>query len=108
MKPTIVISEDGMFSSQTLPVTTIADLCCAAITAAVQNIRESYKTDEHANEIDKELFDCLNLSFSKCLELTFPEYELHPELTEEILKKEEKLVAFKAAELEKKKGTNKK
>ena len=108
MKPTIVISEDGMFSSQAMPVTEIANLCCAAITSAVQNIRENYKTDENADKIDRELFDCLNMSFSKCLELTFPEYELHPELTEEILKKEENIIAFRAAAAEKKKGTKKK
>lgn len=102
MKPTIVISEDGMFSSQPMPVTAIADLCCAAITAAVQNIRKSYAEDKDASKIDKELFDCLNHSFSKCLELTFPEYELHPELTEEILKQEEKVVAFRAKQADKK------
>lgn len=108
MKPTIVISEDGMFSSQALPVTEIANLCCAAITSAVQNIRKNYENDENADKIDRELFDCLNMSFSKCLELTFPEYELHPELTEEILKKEENIIAFRAAAAEKKKGTKKK
>lgn len=107
MKNTIVISENGMFSSNPLPVTEIANLCCAAITSAVQSVRENYKDDENAAKIDKELFDCLNMSFSKCLELTFPEYELHPELTEEILKKEERVVAFRAAAAEKKKGTKK-
>lgn len=96
MKATVVISEDGMFSSQPMRVTDIADLACAAITSAVHSVRENYKDEKDADKIDKELFDCLNHSFSKCLELTFPEYELHPEITEEVLAKEEALVKEKA------------
>lgn len=96
MKPTIVISEDGMFSSEPMSVVDICNLCCAALTGAVQEIRPSYAQDENAKAIDKELFDALNYSFSKCLELTFPEYELHPELTEEILKKEDALLRERA------------
>lgn len=97
MKPTIVISEDGMFSSEPMPVTEIANLACAAITSAVKSVRKQYEKEKDADKIDKELFDCLNLSFSKCLENTFPEYELHPEITEEILQKENELVAARAA-----------
>lgn len=100
MKPTIVISEDGMFSSEPMPVTEIANLACAAITSAVTQVREQYSAEEDADKIDKELFDCLNLSFSKCLELTFPEYELHPEITEEVLAKEEELVKAKVLAME--------
>lgn len=99
MKPTIVISEDGMFSSEPMSVIDICNLCCAALTGAVQDIRQNYKDDPKAKAIDKELFDALNYSFSKCLELTFPEYELHPELTEEILKKEDELLREKVEEL---------
>lgn len=100
MKPTIVISEDGMFTSEKLPVTEITNLACAAITAAVKQVRSSYAQEEDADKIDKELFDCLNISFSKCLENTFPEFELHPEITEEVLQKEEQLMAKKAAAVE--------
>lgn len=92
MKPTIVVSEDGMFSSQPMPITEIANLFCAALTGAVQDIRPSYSQNKDKDKIDKELFDCLNYSFSKCLELTFPEYELHPEITEEVIKKENELI----------------
>lgn len=98
MTKTIVISEDGMFSSEPMLITEIADLSCAAITGAVERIRQSYKEDDNAALIDKELFDCLNHSFSKCLELTFPEYELHPEITEEILKQEDIIIARRAKE----------
>ena len=99
MKPTIVISEDGMFSSEPMSVIDICNLCCAALTGAVQDIRQNYKDDPKAKAIDKELFDALNYSFSKCLELTFPEYELHPELTEEVLKKEDELLREKVEAL---------
>ena len=101
MKPTIVVSEDGMFSSEPMSVVEICNLFCAALTGAVQDIRPNYAKEPDSKKIDKELFDCLNYSFSKCLELTFPEYELHPEITEEVLKKEEELLREKVAEKEK-------
>lgn len=104
MKPTIVISEDGMFSSEPMSVIDICNLCCAALTGAVQDIRPSYQANPDKDKIDKELFDALNYGFSKCLELTFPEYELHPELTEEVLKKEDALLRSKVAALNKKKA----
>ena len=100
MKPTIVVSEDGMFSSHPMSVVDICNIFCAALTGAVQDIRPTYAEDENKDKIDKELFDCLNYSFSKCLELTFPEYELHPEITEEVLRKEEELLREKVAALE--------
>ena len=99
MNPTIVVSEDGMFSSESMSVIDICNIFCAAITGAVQDIRPNYKDDPKAKAIDKELFDALNYSFSKCLELTFPEYELHPELTEEVLQKEDELLREKAKDL---------
>lgn len=100
MKSTIVVSEDGMFSSEPLSVIEICNLFCAALTGAVQDIRPNYADNPDKDKIDKELFDCLNYSFSKCLELTFPEYELHPEITEEVLKKEEELLKEKVEALE--------
>lgn len=99
MKPTIVVSEDGMFSSEPMSVVDICNIFCAALTGAVQDIRPNYANEPEAPQIDKELFDSLNYSFSKCLELTFPEYELHPEITEEVLKKEEELLKEKVANL---------
>lgn len=95
MKPTIVVSEDGMFSSHPMSVVDICNIFCAALTGAVQDIRPNYQSEPEAAQIDKELFDSLNYSFSKCLELTFPEYELHPELTEEVLQKEDELLKKK-------------
>lgn len=97
MKRTIVVSEDGMFSSEPISVIEICNIFCAALTGAVQDIRPNYQKEKNARQIDKELFDALNYSFSKCLELTFPEYELHPELTEEILAKEDELLKEKIA-----------
>ena len=99
MKPTIVVSEEGMFSSEPMPVTEICNIFCAALTGAVTHIREDYRDDPKSALIDKELFDALNYSFSKCLELTFPEYELHPEITEEVLQKENELIMEKARNL---------
>lgn len=98
MKLTLVVTEDGMFSSEPVSVIEICNLFCAALTGAVQDIRPSYQKEKEAKKIDKELFDALNYSFSKCLELTFPEYELHPEITEEVLKKEDELLKEKVSQ----------
>lgn len=100
MKLTLVVSEDGMFANMPAPVTDIADMFCAALTGMVNQVRSNYEKEEDADKIDKELFDCLNLSFSKCLENAFPEYELHPEITEEVLKKEDELLKAKVAAME--------
>jgi len=94
---TIVISENEMFSNEPVSVIEMCNIFCAALTGAVQNIRPTYSDDPDAKKIDKELFDGLNYAFSKCLELTFPEYELHPELTEEVLAKEDALLKEKVA-----------
>lgn len=99
MKNTIVVSEDGMFTSNPMAVTEMADIFCSALTASVQQLRQQFPEDE-ADAINKELFDCLNHSFSKCLELAFPEYELHPEITEEVLKMEDRLIAKRVKELD--------
>ena len=105
MKPTIVVSEDGMFSSEPMSVIELCNIFCAALTGAVQDVRPNYADDKDKDKIDKELFDSLNYSFSKCLELTFPEYELHPELTEEVLKMEDALLSEKVKNLDKKDST---
>lgn len=100
MQRTIVLTDDGMFSSEPISVIELCNVFCAALTGAVQDLRPRYKDEPDAAKIDKELFDSLNYSFSKCLELTFPEYELHPELTEEVLKKEDELLKQKIKAIE--------
>lgn len=99
MTKTIVVSEDGMFTSEPVAVTDMASLFCSAITAAVHQLIPRFPED-CKEAIKKELFDCLNLAFSKCLENSFPEYELHPEITEEVLAKENALIMEKLAEVE--------
>lgn len=100
MAKIIVVSEDGMFTNAPIAVTELTDLFCAGITATVQQVREQYKAEDNAEEIDKELFDCLNHSFSKCLENAFPELELRPELTEQaILELENRIIAEKVGKV---------
>ncbi len=97
---TIVISENEMFSNEPISVIEMCNIFCAALTGAVQDLRSKYSKEPDASKIDKELFDGLNYSFSKCLELTFPEYELHPEITEEVLQKEDELMRKKVKVIE--------
>ena len=99
MEKTIVVSENGMFTSEPLALTEMADIFCAALTAGVQQLRTQFP-EEESPKITKELFDCLNHSFSKCLENAFPEYELHPEITEEVLQLENELIMKRAKEVQ--------
>jgi hypothetical protein len=104
MSAIIVVTEDNLFTNEPIAVTEMADIMCAALTGAVGQVKtkvsEQIEDPAEVEKITKELFDCLNLSFSKCLENSFPEYELHPELTEEVLQKEDELLAQKVAEVE--------
>ena len=94
MQKIIVVSEDGMFTSGPIAVTEMADLFCAALTSAVQQVQGLYKDEEDAPKIDQELFDCMNHSFSKCLENAFPGICLRPDITEEaIMELENKIAA---------------
>ena len=100
MSKIIVVSEDGVFTNRPISIPEVADLFCASLTGMVQQAHDKYKDDEDAEKIDKELFDFLNYSFSKCLENSFPTLELRPELTEEAIKAmEDKILAEKVAEV---------
>lgn len=81
-----------------LSIIDFMNVMCAIITSSIQS--SSAEAPEAAR---KELFDAINLGFSKCLENAFPEYELHPELTEEvmqeILKRENEVVADRASKV---------
>lgn len=97
MSKIIVVSEDGMFTNSPIPVTDMADMFCAALTGAVQQIRPAYSNTPDSDKIEKELFDCLNYSFSKCLDNAFPTLALRPDITEEaLLRAENEIIAERA------------
>lgn len=117
-KTTIVVSEDGMFANEPVQIEKMVNIFCAATTGAINQIKEQLDAavaDENNEftEKDKEvalknLFDGLNGAYSRQLEICFPELELHPELTEEVMKKvlkAEETVAKHRAEAKKKKTT---
>lgn len=110
----ITLDERGMKTSKPMNIPDIADLFCAAITGAVLKTKERMDADlakaktpkdkekaEHDQATFKRyIFDELNHSFSKCLANAFPEYELHPEITEQaILEIENKLILEQAAKV---------
>lgn len=94
-KTIIVVSEDGMFTNIPCPIDKMANIFLAAITAGLAQIDEQLKqavADKEITEKDREvarkdLFDGLNGAYSKQLENAFPDMEMHPELTEEVMKK---------------------
>lgn len=86
MKNTIVVSEDGMFASNPIQLDELVNIFCAAITGAVTQMKEQYKDDPDAKKIDKEIFDGMNSAFGLMLEACFPDLELHPEMTEQVMK----------------------
>jgi hypothetical protein len=98
MSKTIVVSEEGMFTNEPVSIPMMADMFCAALTGSVQQARLSYMDSEHCNEIEKELFDCLNYSFSKCLDNAFPSIALRPDITEEALLRAENEIIMERAD----------
>ena len=97
MQKTIVVSEDGMFTSEPIDLEYMVNIFCAALNAAVQDSKaridaaiadkDIMLTELDGNRAKKEIFDGMNHAFSKSLEIMFPEYEVHPELTEEVMQK---------------------
>lgn len=92
LKDTIVISPAGMFTNNPIPIEVMCNIFCAGLNGAVAQIREQVEANaelaaEDKKKIYREIFDSLNNSMSKCLEISFPEYELHPELSDEAMKK---------------------
>ena len=106
-KPIIVVTEDSAFANQSIPVPHICDMMCSALTGmatqVVTNLRSTPQTEEFdPAQVEKDLFDAMNLSFSRCLELSFPELAGRPDITEEaIMEAENRIVSFRAAQLAK-------
>ena len=106
-KPIIVVTEDSAFANQSIPVPHICDMMCSALTGmatqVVTNVRNTPQTEEFdPAQVEKDLFDAMNLSFSRCLELSFPELAGRPDITEEaIMEAENKIVSFRAAQVAK-------
>ena len=102
-KPIVVITEDSAFANQSIPVPHICDMMCSALTGMTQqvvnNLHNTPLTEEFdPAKIEKELFDAMNLSFSRCLELSFPTLAGRPDITEQaIMEAENRIVSFAAA-----------
>lgn len=101
MKKTLVMSEDGMFASQPLSFADILQLACSCVASAAKTMMSQAENDEEAQEMENELFDLANVSFSQCLDFAFPNQELRPDLTEEaIFRAENDILTERAAEIE--------
>ena len=98
MKKTLVVSEDGMFASQPLSFADILQLTCSCVASAAKTMMSQAENDKEAQEIEKELFDLANVSFSQCLDFAFPNQELRPDLTEEAIMEAENAILKRAAE----------
>lgn len=104
MSKIIVVSDDsGCMTNVPVSIPEVADIFCSAITAMVAQIKPKIMemSDEDSSKVSKELFDCLNHSFSKCLENSFPEQELRPDITEQaIYELENQIITEEAAALD--------
>lgn len=108
MKPIVVITEDSAFANQSIPVPTIADMMCSALTGMAQQVIDNIRSLPASEDptfspenMERDLFDALNLSFSKCLENAFPEMAGRPEISEQaIMEIENRIINFEAAKTE--------
>lgn len=89
--PVITLSESGLHTTEPVTLEYLANIFCAAITGYVRNIQTAIEANEKLSDKDREvinrqIFDGLNAAYSRQLEICFPEIDLHPEMTDEILK----------------------
>lgn len=93
---TITEYEDGTFSCHRnqgeLTFSKALDYALTVLNGVVKELRTALAADEKLTEEEKEktireLFDIANISFSRSLELNFPEVELHPEMSDDVLKR---------------------
>lgn len=94
VKTIIVVSEDGMFTNIPCPIDKMVNIFMAAVTGACGQIDAQLEEAVKSGELTpkdkevarKDLFDALNAAYSRQLDIAFPDFELHPELTEEAIK----------------------
>lgn len=116
---TITEYEDGQLALKReagdLTFSKAIDYSLTVVNAVVQELRVALAADEKLTEEEKEktireLFDITNISFSRSLELNFPEVELHPEMSDDVLKRaieiENKRARRKAHRLAQAQGTD--
>lgn len=109
MTRTIVIQEDGMFSTEPIPVQDLTNMALAAVTGVMQEIRTRYNEDPNAAAIDNDMFNFMNEAMSQALHNMFPDFDLHPDLTEEaILKAENEILAERVKEIKGQEATDEK
>lgn len=94
----ITLSNNTMICEPGLNIVDISQIFCAALVSAVNNIvYPSDMPEEDILNIRKEIFDDMNLIFSRTLDEAFPEIALRPELTEQAIMEMENKLIEKAA-----------
>ena len=84
----ITIIDKGIIADDRYTCEDMVNIFLSAITAVVNVTLEKVPT-ETKTKARSEIFDGLNNSFSRCLEVTFPEYAGRPDLTEQAILKAE-------------------
>ena len=84
------------FGDEPINLLEYLDGTLAALTAMVKTLQD--KTENFDN---RECYDLCNERMGKFFEITFPDIEMHPEITQELLQKESQYVARKAKALDK-------
>lgn len=89
--PVITVSEEGLHTTEPVTLEYLVNVFCAAITGYVFKIKDAIKTNsaytaKDIEVMEREIFDGLNAAYSRQLEICFPEIDLHPEMTDEIIK----------------------
>ena len=93
MYPTIIIQDQGMITTEPVPVTTLATTLSSALIGSVLQVKEQIPETER-EETYAEMFDIFNTIFSNALDTMFPETCLRPDLTEQaILDAENAIIA---------------
>ena len=96
----ITISNESMEINSEQPIN-VVDLANIFGSILVECVRSLDIPEEHLATVRGEMFDDMNLIFSRTLEEAFPEFELRPGITEEaIMALENQMITERAAALD--------
>lgn len=100
---TLTISDRVLRMEEPMSYTDVLQYCCTAISHVAANVMKKAaenETQEVLNQLEQHMFDMTNIACSNLLDITFPNLSLHPDVTEEAIKKAEDEIAKERASMQ--------
>lgn len=85
MQNVIVISPEGMFTSNPMSLEDGINLLITGIMQMAKNCTDAIEDETEREKSEREVFDHLNAGFGLALEHHYPKFTLHPEMTDAVI-----------------------